>query len=755
MNMTYTTPSSSEIDDLVERVQLLEDRVSQLDNSYENLKLQKQKLFEEREVIINTRNFIASSNDIVSAVRNSLDLDDEGDVPLLANALEQGRGPAASHPTITDLQIGLIAGVIPREKVSHLQTILWRVLRGNLYFHHIPIDEPSTNEKTNKEYYLDVIMIFTHGESIVSKVKKVIDSLDGKIYNVDENSIVRQQSLQDVNRRLDELNIVINSTWTALTTELYLLCDQISIWSVIIKKEKSIFATLNLFMYDPTHRSLIAEGWVPTYDIPSLKNSVRDITDRAGIRIPSVINELVTNRTPPTFHRTNKFTSAFQAICDSYGICTYQEVNPGLATIITFPFMFAIMFGDMGHGFILFLASLTMVLFEKKMGLITLDEITGMAYSGRYMLLLMGLFSMYTGLLYNDIFSKSMNLFKSGWKWPNEWEIGDTIYGEKIGVYAFGLDPSWHGTENNLIFTNSYKMKLSILMGFVHMTYSLSFSFINYKFFKSKIDIIGNFIPSMLFMQSIFGYLSITIIYKWCVDWIKIEKPAPGLLNMLINMFLSPGSISDQLYPGQKFIQQFLVLIALICIPWLLLLKPFWLRREHQNSDRTGYAHVADDSGLEELLLDDHDNGSESGQMIIQDVEQPKEFVFGDVMIHQVIHTIEFCLNCVSHTASYLRLWALSLAHGQLSSVLWTMTIGNAFGPTGTKGTIIVVCLFAMWFTLTICILVVMEGTSAMLHALRLHWVEAMSKFFEGEGYPYEPYSFESVLENESDNDGL
>lgn len=51
-------------------------------------------------------------------------------------------------------------------------------------------------------------------------------------------------------------------------------------------------------------------------------------------------------------------------------------------TIVTFPFLFAVMFGDVGHGFLMLLFALYLVLNEKALGRITLNEMVDMCFGG-------------------------------------------------------------------------------------------------------------------------------------------------------------------------------------------------------------------------------------------------------------------------------------------------------------------------------------------------------------------------------------
>lgn len=124
-------------------------------------------------------------------------------------------------------------------------------------------------------------------------------------------------------------------------------------WFIKVRKIKAIYHTLNLFNLDVTQKCLIAECWVPILDLETIQLALRRGTvsfglicinycfwnkymiyifllnqERSGSSVPPILNRMDTHEDPPTYNRTNKFTSGFQGLIDAYGVASYREANP-------------------------------------------------------------------------------------------------------------------------------------------------------------------------------------------------------------------------------------------------------------------------------------------------------------------------------------------------------------------------------------------------------------------------------------------
>ncbi|XP_032452061.1 V-type proton ATPase 116 kDa subunit a isoform X6 [Nasonia vitripennis] len=662
------------------------------------------------------------------------------------------------------LKLGFVAGVILRERIPAFERMLWRACRGNVFLRQAEIETPLEDPSTGDQVHKSVFIIFFQGDQLKTRVKKICEGFRATLYPCPEAPADRREMAMGVMTRIEDLNTVLGQTQDHRHRVLVAAAKNIKNWFIKVRKIKAIYHTLNLFNLDVTQKCLIAECWVPVLDIETIQLALRRGTERSGSSVPPILNRMETFEDPPTYNRTNKFTKGFQALIDAYGVASYREMNPAPYTIITFPFLFAIMFGDFGHGLIMFLFGGWMVLKEKPLAAQKSDnEIWNIFFGGRYIIFLMGIFSMYTGFIYNDIFSKSLNVFGTYWTVTNittdnvmnikSFQL-DPTWSYIQHPYPIGMDPVWQLAENKIIFLNSYKMKISIIFGVIHMLFGVIVGLFNHLYFKRRINIICEFIPQIIFLIFLFFYLTLLMFIKWVkyaayhpiynTDVKTSSYCAPSVLITFINMvlFKAPTQLpncDEYMYGGEHFFERFLVLVGLLCIPWMLLAKPFMMMKERKKKHMQLNTHGTENGDIDGGVMQ-----SQGGQMQGGHKEEEE---MSEVFIHQGIHTIEYVLGSVSHTASYLRLWALSLAHAQLSEVLWNMVMKNGLTQEGWYGGIVLWAIFAFWAVLTVGILVLMEGLSAFLHTLRLHWVEFQSKFYLGQGYSFTPFSFEIILE--------
>jgi len=264
--------------------------------------------------------------------------------------------------------------------------------------------------------------------------------------------------------------------------------------------------------------------------------------------------------------------------------------------------------------------------------------------------------------------------------------------------------------------------------------------------------------------------MDVLIVIKWLTNYTGHTDQAPSIITTMVGMFLGGGEIKGQPFlPANQFIENILVLVSLICIPWMLLVKPWLLWQEYaaKAKDNRGGDYEMNNLGNNaiqnyEVFNDEKQNAAGYGDPNFDENQNPRQvdealfkicgkgrddkpgFDVAEVAVHQLVETIEFVLGAVSNTASYLRLWALSLAHSQLSKVFYDMLLGGAIESGSTFR---IFFGYLIWATATFGIMLCMDLLECFLHTLRLHWVEFMGKFFKGEGYAYSSMNFKASLE--------
>ena len=274
------------------------------------------------------------------------------------------------------------------------------------------------NHLINKSAY---IVVFQEGPALRRRLTLVCDSFMGERFDVQAERIVQQVS--ETEYRINETKNILRFSQKELRDYLegtnfietpagkY---SYVKVYKWIVTHERAIYRIMN--MLKPARNLYYGFFW--SYMKREELNSKVYDTKKEGEIIGFDFEEVRNNKLhPPTFFRLNAFTQPFQDIIDTYGTPSYKEVNPTVFTIATFPFMFGMMFGDIGHGLLLTVAVIAL-LFKGPNPLAKRGDMFEGMYNARYLLLVMGLCATYCGLIYNDCMSIPLQLFSTCYKLP-------------------------------------------------------------------------------------------------------------------------------------------------------------------------------------------------------------------------------------------------------------------------------------------------------------------------------------------------
>ena len=186
------------------------------------------------------------------------------------------------------------------------------------------------------------------------------------------------------------------------------------------------------------------------------------------------------------------------------------------------------MFGDYGHGSLILLLGTILVLFNNKLKNTSFKAVAPF----RYFIWMMGFYSCFIGLLYNEFFSIPYDWFgtcydttidQSGHKEEKNFylkkgtELGNYTTEEAYDcVYPVGLDPIWFIAENQILTVqNSVKMKMAVIIGVAHMMMGIIVKGFNTIYFKEWLIFFAEVVTGVCILGALFGWMDYLIFAKW------------------------------------------------------------------------------------------------------------------------------------------------------------------------------------------------------------------------------------------------
>lgn len=315
--------------------------------------------------------------------------------------------------------IQTIAGVVRAEDEIKMKRMILRISRGRATptFFDLEIKASASKDKLLKKIFT---IFFPTGQDNVmfQKIIKVCEIYGASRFPLPRSDEMKNE-ISQLQRDIGEKEGYLKQAKTLIDD---FLKDKVGyvqdnrpakyeLYRQFFKKEKTIYTNLNKCKL--TDNFVDGAIWIPEETYPEVIEQVSKISINHALSC-NFFDLPFPKESPPTYINLNDLTWAFQEMTNSYGVPRYREINPALFSIVTFPFLFGVMFGDIGHGILLLVFALYLVFWKDEIE--KSDSLLKLALKARYMLLLMGGFATFCGFMYNDFLSIPLNIFGTCYK---------------------------------------------------------------------------------------------------------------------------------------------------------------------------------------------------------------------------------------------------------------------------------------------------------------------------------------------------